>query len=751
MSRQPDPDRVTVELVDSHHRDDRRAPRAVRHPVDNGLSVGAWSVSTAHLDRRWGTPIRRGFTGRNRLTHYAHLRSLVTGNQLRHDRRAARRPPPARPATAGGGVAVLTIAKLGHGRVDYYLDTVAKGIEDYYAGTGEAPGTWRGTAAARLGLDGEVDGDVLRAILGGQLPGVDGPLAGGGRRRTPGWDLTFSAPKSVSVLFGLADPDVSRQVAAAHEAAVNESLTYLERWALTSRRRQGGEVVTEAGRGMIVAGFRHRTSRAGDPQLHTHALMANAVQRHDGSWGAVDSRVVYRQARSAGFVYQAVLRSQLTERLGVHWEPVDDRGIAELADVPVAARILFSKRRHQIEAALEARGLSSARAAQVAAVRTRAAKGEVAGTDVLRARWRAEAADVGVTSGDVHRAVGRLGAGDVLERVSVRQRRHVNDELLGPAGLTGQRTSFQRGEISQAWCQAIDPRTVGVTATTVDTLVESTIGDRRSVLLGADDPVRGLDRRRWSSEDLLAVEARILDRVAAGRDQGVATVAASAVRRAVAHSTLSDEQQAMVTALTRDGHHIDAVVGVAGSGKTYALSVAHRLWADAGYRVLGAAISKQAATQLQADTGITSGTLDSLLLHLDRPGAHLQPGSVVVVDEAGMVPTRKLDELLGHCAPGRQGGARRRPPPAPRDRRRRDAAQHRRTAHDRHAARQPPSTRSRRTRRARRRARRRRQRRARLVRRRRTCRLVRRRRDGTRRDDRDVVGRPHVTHRAVSC
>ena len=291
---------------------------------------------------------------------------------------------------------MLTIAKLGHGRVDYYLDTVAKGIEDYYAGTGEAPGTWRGTAAARLGLDGEVDGDVLRAILGGQLPGVDGALAGGGQRRTPGWDLTFSAPKSVSVLFGLADPDVSRQVAAAHEAAVNESLTYLERWALTSRRRQGGEVVTEAGRGMIVAGFRHRTSRAGDPQLHTHALMANAVQRHDGSWGAVDSRVVYRQARSAGFVYQAVLRSQLTERLGVHWEPVDDRGIAELADVPVAARILFSKRRHQIEEALEARGLSSARAAQVAAVRTRAAKGEVAGTDVLRARWRAEAAEVGV-------------------------------------------------------------------------------------------------------------------------------------------------------------------------------------------------------------------------------------------------------------------------------------------------------------------------------------------------------------------
>jgi hypothetical protein len=92
MSLQLDPDRAAVELADLHHGDGRRAPRAVRNPVDNGLSVGAWSVSTAHPDRRWRTPIRRGFTGRNRLTHYAHLRSLVTGNQLRHDRRAAAGP-----------------------------------------------------------------------------------------------------------------------------------------------------------------------------------------------------------------------------------------------------------------------------------------------------------------------------------------------------------------------------------------------------------------------------------------------------------------------------------------------------------------------------------------------------------------------------------------------------------------------------------------------------------------------------------
>jgi ATP-dependent exoDNAse (exonuclease V) alpha subunit len=117
------------------------------------------------------------------------------------------------------------------------------------------------------------------------------------------------------------------------------------------------------------------------------------------------------------------------------------------------------------------------------------------------------------------------------------------------------------------------------------------------------------------------------------------------------HQTLSDEQQRMVEALTRAGHRIDAVIGVAGSGKTYALSVAHQLWTDSGHRVLGATISKQAANQLQADSGITSGTLDSLLLHLRQADARLAPDTVLVVDEAGMVPTRKLAELLDHCPP----------------------------------------------------------------------------------------------------
>ena len=221
---------------------------------------------------------------------------------------------------------VLTIAKLGVGQENYYLSKVARGIEDYYTGKGEVAGEWMGRGAARLGLAGEVAGDELRAALAGVDPVSEQRLAGReGAKRVPGWDLTFSAPKSVSVLYGLGGDDVAKEVAAAHRAAVEAGLDYLEAHATVSRRRIDGLIEQVRGEGLVVAAFRHRTSRAGDPQLHTHALVANLVEHVDGGSGALHSPVIYRHARTAGFVYQAVLRGELTERLGVRLGPGPQR------------------------------------------------------------------------------------------------------------------------------------------------------------------------------------------------------------------------------------------------------------------------------------------------------------------------------------------------------------------------------------------------------------------------------------------
>ncbi len=135
-----------------------------------------------------------------------------------------------------------------------------------------------------------------------------------------GFDLTFRAPKSVGVLFGIGEPEVVREIVQAHEAAVGEALGYLEREACVARRGHGGAVFVR-GRGFVAAAFRHRSSRAGDPLLHTHVVVASATQGPDGRWTALDGRLLYRHAKTAGFLYQAALRAEITGRLGLEWEP----------------------------------------------------------------------------------------------------------------------------------------------------------------------------------------------------------------------------------------------------------------------------------------------------------------------------------------------------------------------------------------------------------------------------------------------
>lgn len=212
---------------------------------------------------------------------------------------------------------MLNIGKLAASSEDYYLQTVASGVEDYYVGRGEAPGYWLGAGAGTLGLSGLVEAETLRAALGGVDP-TSGERLGSGRggRKVPGFDLTFRAPKSVSVLWGLSDPVTAGQVREAHDAAVAAALGYLERQAAWSRRGPGGYEAV-AGEGFVAAAFRHRTSRAGDPLLHTHVLVSNLTRAGgDGRWRTLDARRLYLHAKTAGYLYQSQLRYELSHRLG---------------------------------------------------------------------------------------------------------------------------------------------------------------------------------------------------------------------------------------------------------------------------------------------------------------------------------------------------------------------------------------------------------------------------------------------------
>ncbi|MEX2504150.1 MAG: MobF family relaxase, partial [Egicoccus sp.] len=349
---------------------------------------------------------------------------------------------------------------------EYYLTSVASSVEAYYTGAGEAPGRWLGSASTRLGVSGLVTPETLRTVLAGADPADGRPLVGHART-VPGFDLTFRAPKSVSLLWALADPHVARQVRDAHDAAVVASLDYLERNAAYTRRGKAGREQVEAD-GFVAAAFRHRTSRADDPLLHTHVLVANLAQAADDhTWRSLDARHLYLHAKTAGYLYQAQLRAELTRRLEVTFGPVTN-GYADLDGIPRPLIEAFSRRRADILAALEDHGHTSAKAAQVATLTTRIPKSH-ADADRLRMGWRERAAGLGFAAREIAAVTGRTTdrhVGDGLDRQA--------GWLLGPAGLTAKASTFTRRDTLRGWCERLAQ---GAEITEVERLADRLLDD----------------------------------------------------------------------------------------------------------------------------------------------------------------------------------------------------------------------------------------------------------------------------------
>ncbi|MGA3216571.1 MAG: MobF family relaxase, partial [Acidimicrobiales bacterium] len=247
---------------------------------------------------------------------------------------------------------MLSVAKLARGREEYYLATLALGREDA-VGLIEPDGRWLGRAAEMLGLSGSVDGPALRALLAGVDP-VSGEVlsAHHDRVRVVAYDCTYSTPKSVSVLHALGPQEVREHVRAGHEEAAAAALGYLEHCAARVRRRSGpGEqALSVPAGGFVAAAFLHRTSRAPDPHLHSHVLVANLAPGPDSRWSALDGRGLYLELGTARDLYETQLRAELTARLGVSWRQLQGSW-AELAGIDPNVTRAFSRRSGDIEAA----------------------------------------------------------------------------------------------------------------------------------------------------------------------------------------------------------------------------------------------------------------------------------------------------------------------------------------------------------------------------------------------------------------
>jgi conjugative relaxase-like TrwC/TraI family protein len=535
-----------------------------------------------------------------------------------------------------------------------------QGVEDLeeLAGSKALKGDVRSVqAACRLGgakrIKVETVERLCRKILGTdphQLygDGFDKAWEHRGKRvneRVQAFDHCFSSPKSVSLLAAGSSPKVRRLLAEGRAEALQVAIAYLERHGLGVRRDHNGTDRHQAVGGLVAVAFEHRMSRAGDPNSHTHVLVQNAAHGPDGRWTALDSDRLYAQLMAADHLYLAAERAALTQRLGVRWGPVDERsGAAEIQGLDDRTLIeRFSKRSEEIDQWLDTHGLSGIKASSAAAVATRAPKDYSESEESVYQRWGAELAEQGVGE----RQLAEVCSGGRGRPASRTELDTVLDALSGPDGLTGQVSSFTRTDVVDALAKRLPVALSAQAALTQAEEAADLFLDERAVRVGRD---RRLGIDRYSTPELLVLERQLVDDATSRTNERCAVVRPGVVRQVLdRHSSVGEDQAAMVRDLTQGGAGVAVVVGRAGSGKTWALGLAREAFELDGYQVLGAAPTGIATVGL-ADEGFTDArTIDRLLLDLGRGRLELDGRTVLVVDEAAMVATRKLAPVLQHA------------------------------------------------------------------------------------------------------
>ena len=533
----------------------------------------------------------------------------------------------------------------------------------------------------------------LVRLFDGQHPATGERLGRSLRRDgVAAWDVTFSADKSISLLWALGDEEIRRHVVEAFEEATVSAFGYLESVASATRGASktpvlddnGAPVLNENGTpkfrvetwpiptaGYVAASFTEYTSRADDPQLHTHVVVANKVKGTDGVWRSVDGRLLYRYQLAAGYVHEAVLRRELTRRLGVRWQPLRS-GMADIEGFTRPQIEAFSRRRLQLETWRQDQGLADTAAArQVAVLATRPPKQDHAFAE-LEVEWRERAAEVGLTPDRLDQVMGGSRVVSLVDPTKLFER------LAAPEGLTERASTFGRAEVVKEIAGGLPE---GGTRRQIEDLAETFLDTRDVVPLVAapntervaepgglvDVELDGLDdlseaestgrlmrrrdgrlfpgmrrERRYTTTELLVTEQRIIEQAMTGVDAGRWTAPRRLVEgRLRRHQHLTEGQREMVRRFATSSNAIDLGIGPAGTGKTAVMEVIGQLATMTGTPILGGALAGRTAAGLQEATGIPSTTLTRLIGESrDRGG--LPPGAIVVVDEAAMVGTRQL-------------------------------------------------------------------------------------------------------------
>jgi len=410
---------------------------------------------------------------------------------------------------------VLRMQVVRSSGVPYYVRDLVPGRAEGTGVAGESPGVWSGRGSTVLGIRGVVRPDEFSAVFAGRDPSGDRALrTDRGPRTVAGVDLVFGAPKSVSLLHLLGPRELAEATGAAHEAAVAGAVGYLERAGLGVRRTRGGRTHLLPATGAVAAGFVHRTSRALDPHVHTHLVVANIGQGLDGLWSSVDTRRLFLHRRSIEAVYDASLRRELTDRVGVAWERRRSGRWDVVGVDPVLSR-LFSQRTASIDehAHRASGGRGSPGQRRVAFHADRPAKDTGPTVEGLRSAWHRRAADHDLDPADLVRVVGRarnaphraaIDADDLAERLRIQAGRRAT---LGERDLVA--------AVADSAPAGLDPGELRAVVDALERAVPPVIGAAPSAstrAVGTGTPDRDV---RWATADVVRTLSRCPDPLAA--------------------------------------------------------------------------------------------------------------------------------------------------------------------------------------------------------------------------------------------
>lgn len=511
-----------------------------------------------------------------------------------------------------------------------------------------------------------------------------------------GVDLTVSPTKSFSTAWALAPLATSRQLEELHHRAIARMITYLETQAF-SRIGPGGVRNVEA-RGLVVAAFDHRSTRAGDPDLHTHLVIANKVQATDGRWYALNTNLIYKAKVAASELYTATLEAGLAETFGIQFVERTAGGgkrpIREIDGIDPALNKRWSTRRGQIEHRRDELAatflvdhgrppteVEMIALAQRANLETRDAKPEPRSLAEQRTTWRIQAEQV-LGAGGVDRMLAAA-----FGREPVHAETPTIDWLIDTSArvigvVEQERSTWQGWHVrAEALRQA---RAAGVSTDLLDRVVDTLVDlalETRSLRLTKDDPVEEPNALRrsdgqsvytipgmdwYTSSRILDAEDRIVAQSARTDGRVVAReIVDLALLEALANGTqLTSGQRELVDAMARSGRRVQLAIAPAGTGKTTAMRTLGAAWAESGGTVVGLAPSAAAAKALADQLDVPCDTLAKLTWSLDNPDqpqpawmAAIGPDSLVVIDEAGMADTLSLDRAIDHIV-GRGGSVR---------------------------------------------------------------------------------------------